>query len=706
MRQLIKKIVYQQELIEKLSARRIQQAWHDYLARGVARKFKEDLKQLQAIQKIQKFWRNEQQRRKWAAVERGKRRREAARRIQRCHRRARTRRKMEELRRVADAFMARRPQAVAIQALYRGYLTRRHAQELFQALRRMVGRRRAEAEQALAVGAQAGWRRFVARRRVEATRVIMGRRRRDQLEAARAIQGVARSYIAKVEFARKKAEKIRMDHLHKQAAIRLQAFWRGTQGKFSGLMRKQEIERMIRHRNRKATKLQAFYRGHRARTLADALRFEEQLRHDSARAIQAAWRGAQVLGWRDIRTNKVAAFIFRRQELETLQRARDVEERLLLGPQRRKAAGAGAGAFDGESSSGEESAGEEEFWQERTDAEGRTYHYNQMTAEESYLPPDTKAFEKGLIGMNCRIYWPMEQEWFDAEITKWSRKKGQHKIMYDDGDNEYINFEEEYERVQLLVDEVWIPYNMHIPSWRNEHAEARKQFQIRKKKNKKLLKTEEKWLKFWDDDVGKMRWFNEVTGEMKYAVEAADEYVVIEDDAAEIRYEHKATGERLTEDPRFEVDEEALEKARKEQEEREAAELDKVRFALYFVKNLVDAYLQALEESQHAVAKILKKIAAEKDTVKLGAALHHAKEVFPQEAFNKNEELKYAHDVLEYMQELKGHAERDSEAAVNRKKDYLSTFQEKKAYHCQKCQHEVEGKHVKFCPHCNARLVF
>mmetsp|Transcript_26247 Transcript_26247/g.34487 ORF Transcript_26247/g.34487 Transcript_26247/m.34487 type:complete len:609 (+) Transcript_26247:118-1944(+) len=606
---------------------------------------------------------------------------------------------LEFIRRQTALFMAKRPYAVKIQALYRGFMTRQHSNDLKQALTTLLNRRTSEAHHAVATGIQASWRRYVAHRKVEAVREIMQRRKLDMYQAAFKIQMTARAYIARVEFMRKKAEKERIDALHKQAATRIQAFWRGTQGKFSSLLRKQELARLIRVRNRKATKIQAFYRGHRAREHVNALRYEIQLREESATKIQSVWRSIQVLHWRDIRMNKVAAFIFKRQELETLQRARDVEERLLLGGQK-----AGGGAVVS-SSSEEESQGEEEFWQERQDQEGRSYWFNQMTTEESYLVPDTRKFEKDLVGMTCRVFWPMENDWFEAEIVKWSRKKEQHKIIYNDGDNEYMNLEEEYERIQLLIDEVWIPFNMHIPDWKKEQADANKEFHTRQKINKKLLAADQHWLKFWDEESQKMRWFNEQTGKMKYALEDAESWVMIEDEAGFIRYMNKFTSERVVEDPRFEIDEEALEKAKKEQKDKEEAELEKIRFSLYFVQHMMEEYTKALEESERAVQKVLRKIAAETDTTKLGAALHHAKEVFPKDDYNKNEEIKYAGEVLRYVNELKEMAKEDGEELRKRRNQNLSVFHEKKVYHCTTCSKEVE-KNMKFCPHCNARLLF
>ena len=49
-----------------------------------------------------------------------------------------------------------------------------------------------------------------------------------------------------------------------------------------------------------------------------------------------------------------------------------------------------------------------------------------------------KAGRHSLIGTKVRIYWPMEDEWFEGEITDYHLKKA-NRVLYDDGEHEWIN---------------------------------------------------------------------------------------------------------------------------------------------------------------------------------------------------------------------------------------------------------------------------
>ena len=98
-------------------------------------------------------------------------------------------------------------------------------------------------------------------------------------------------------------------------------------GQYSALMKKQELERLQRLRNRKALDCQRTYRGFRGRGIAEGLRFTRMREGKACTIIQRNWRMSRILPWRGIRMNKIAAFVFRREELELDERAAAVEER-------------------------------------------------------------------------------------------------------------------------------------------------------------------------------------------------------------------------------------------------------------------------------------------------------------------------------------------------------------------------------------------
>ena len=44
----------------------------------------------------------------------------------------------------------------------------------------------------------------------------------------------------------------------------------------------------------------------------------------------------------------------------------------------------------------------------------------------------------------------MEDEWFEGEITDYHLKKSKYRVLYDDGEHEWINLREEQDRVMIF----------------------------------------------------------------------------------------------------------------------------------------------------------------------------------------------------------------------------------------------------------------
>ena len=119
----------------------------------------------------------------------------------------------------------------------------------------------------------------------------------------------------------------RIAALQNRAASRIQAAYRGLQGKYSALMTKAEIERLNRLRHRRALDCQRVFRGFLGREEAEMAKLTLAKENRAATRIQANWRMSRILPWRGIKMNKIAAFVFRREELEMDERAAAADER-------------------------------------------------------------------------------------------------------------------------------------------------------------------------------------------------------------------------------------------------------------------------------------------------------------------------------------------------------------------------------------------
>ena len=83
------------------------------------------------------------------------------------------------------------------------------------------------------------------------------------------------------------------------------------------------------------------------------------------------------------------------------------------------------------------------------------YWYNPALNEVTYEQPRSKhEFEYSLIGMRCKLLWPVMEKWYEATVTVYNKSKMRHRVEYDDGDHEWVNFAENADRVQVLVPDV------------------------------------------------------------------------------------------------------------------------------------------------------------------------------------------------------------------------------------------------------------
>ena len=60
-----------------------------------------------------------------------------------------------------------------------------------------------------------------------------------------------------------------------------------------------------------------------------------------------------------------------------------------------------------------------------------------------------------LIGRRCKVYWPLEEFWYEGTISKYNALKRRHRVDYDDGDHEWIDLKEASAQTRVVVQDAW-----------------------------------------------------------------------------------------------------------------------------------------------------------------------------------------------------------------------------------------------------------
>ncbi|KAL5703167.1 hypothetical protein ACHQM5_028294 [Ranunculus cassubicifolius] len=51
--------------------------------------------------------------------------------------------------------------------------------------------------------------------------------------------------------------------------------------------------------------------------------------------------------------------------------------------------------------------------------------------------------ENKFVGLQCRVYWPLDGEWYSGKVTSYDSESGRHHVNYDDGEEESLVFAKE-----------------------------------------------------------------------------------------------------------------------------------------------------------------------------------------------------------------------------------------------------------------------
>jgi hypothetical protein len=219
--------------------------------------------------------------------------------------------------------------AVMLQAKARGHHVRTHDKLVAPALIVLHEEWEQARKSLAATKLQAAVRRMLAKFRVRGWREVVIQRTSDVDIAINVLQRTIRAYNARCELARLIHYAEVMRKLRDRAAIRIQNLYRIAEGKYGGLMRGEEMARMKRIRNRACLHVQRVFRGFIGRESKRAAMYEHKHDMSSALLIQRVFRSTRILHWKDIKMNKVAAFVYKRQQLELQERQRCADIRNL-----------------------------------------------------------------------------------------------------------------------------------------------------------------------------------------------------------------------------------------------------------------------------------------------------------------------------------------------------------------------------------------
>eukprot|EP00981_Chlorochromonas_danica_P004846 scaffold974_cov176-Ochromonas_danica.AAC.3 len=352
-------------------------------------------------------------------------------------------------------------------------------------------------------------------------------------------------------------------------------------------------------------------------------------------------------------------------------------------------------------------------WVKEFDAQKkRVYWQNHLTQEISYDEPHRPfATELGLIGKRIRVYWVVQAAWYEGSITRYHKRKNRHRVEYDDGDHEWINCDQECERVQIqAADGAWVMYQMYQTEDKID--------EIRKAQDK--AKTEEykeqafrdamQWKSFTDDETKDVMFLSQLTGELRTGAPFALDWIVQDDGYGFPCFVNSVTGAVAYEDPRFTYD------VSEDLQQQRRYVMQELRYAIYVCKALWEEYEEVVELGDpHQMNRIYSKIRNSVKTIHLDAFLIRAQALYKPTSIVDRPMDKAVHEELEYaawlaarLAEARDKAEQVLRERHDKKLSIVDKLTEKSGQrvYCVHCGRETQ-RHLAFCLTCGkAQLIF
>ena len=290
--------------------------------------------------------------------------------------------------------------------------------------------------------------------------------------------------------------------------------------------------------------------------------------------IQKCYRGSRVMDWRNLRMNHIARHVYARRDFEQAQRALNRQKKF----EAWQAELAKDSCSDSDGDAGGELGAE---WVERRNLDGGLVWVHNESGEIVTVDPRTDPVDAELIGCSVRVFWPLEEQWFEGVLARFHRRRRKYRVEYIDGDHEWIDVDEAADRLQLYdASGSWSDFNVALRPALVERQNKRAEKADIKVRARRLEEETRAWTvlpekesddEIDDDDdeaalerarakmelakVGKReRWTNSLTGEIRFLSQDAAFWMESRDADKNFCFEHGETGERVYTDPRFAKD--------------------------------------------------------------------------------------------------------------------------------------------------------
>lgn len=637
-------------------------------------------------------------------------------------------------------FVANTPYAIKMQKCVRGHHDRVHNPLVAQAMRDLYFQRGQEAEAWVSVRFQANARRFLACKRTEAWREYCGRRDLDEFNAILIMQMLARRYNARSLLFKKRFEKLRREKLENTASSKIALWYQKTMNLYLSKLSGKDLQRAMNRTWKMTLLLQKAYRGFRGRESFNKKRIDIAVKNYAAIKIQKQFRSARILYWKDMRLNVIAAYALDRHYIERRESvaASRLRYKAYVIENRRDSASNSDDPEDADADAiwikHHDYKKKKDFWQNEGDL--------RITYDEPPIPFNK---ERSMIGMRCRVYWTVAQLWYEGTITDFHKRKIRHCIEYDDGDREWLNMEDNQERVQIqMEDGSWIMVLMHKPPGEQYELAKKEKKSDQEQFKKQAFEDADQWQIIQDDHEKDtpLMYMSKKTGEIRAGSIDAKSYVVHHDEFGYPCFYNIETQNIVYEDPRFIHDTDKDLNAQRDYIMQEA------RYALYFCKALWDEYQETLGLGKHSVLlhvdkdehlnpiegtevwgpneefinkrethKVLLRILNSDKPKHLASFLIRAKAYYRQVSsidmplnIDEKADIELMQFISERMSELRDEA--DTVTKMNRTHKYyhVNKLEEKhsskygKQYFCVKCGEEMQ-RHEEFCSLCGKRQI-
>ena len=234
--------------------------------------------------------------------------------------------------------------------------------------------------------------------------------------------------------------------------------------------------------------------------------------------------------------NHIARHVYARRDFEQAQRALNRQKKF----EAWQAELAKDSCSDSDGDAGGELGAE---WVERRNLDGGLVWVHNETGEIVTVDPRTDPVDAELIGCSVRVFWPLEEQWFEGVLARFHRRRRKYRVEYIDGDHEWIDVDEAADRLQLYdASGSWSDFNVAVRPALVERQNKRAEKADIKVRARRLEEETRAWTvlpekesddEFDDDDdeaalerarakmelakVGKReRWTNSLTGEIRF----------------------------------------------------------------------------------------------------------------------------------------------------------------------------------------------